>query len=315
MNALAFTLFLPSLFPYPHTLSQPHSIKPWIYTMVKIASVALAALLVIIHKVKADVYSDAALASHNDVRQSYSAPGLTWNVALAADAKKHAELCRDTPSEGATKGQVDKMIPSRTCAIQLFMLHVHWPFFILALKKSSEKTDFGHQILHQTPSQPLKAGWKWAINSTMTSLNLLPKALVSLEAVFLPICRLNRVSLPFSPKTANRLLTFNFSLFLSLSLCFVSGKYSQIVWLSTTQVGCAQFECPKGTMTTSTGYKAETAAAFTVCRYSPPGNIAGQFAKNVNKPKTKWSLLQKPTFRQRGPTSFCPKLVFIIQRI
>ncbi|KAG0356029.1 hypothetical protein BG005_005039 [Podila minutissima] len=125
--------------------------------MVKIASVALAALLVIIHKVKADVYSDAALASHNDVRQSYSAPGLTWNVALAADAKKHAELCRDTPSEGATKGQV----------------------------------------------------------------------------------------------------------------------------------GCAQFECPKGTMTTSTGYKAETAAAFTVCRYSPPGNIAGQFAKNVNKPKTK----------------------------
>ncbi|KAF9337147.1 hypothetical protein BG006_006024 [Podila minutissima] len=56
---------------------------------------------------------------------------------------------------------------------------------------------------------------------------------------------------------------------------------------STTHVGCAQFECPKGTMTTSTGYKAETVTAFTMCRYSPPGNIAGQFAKNGNKPKPK----------------------------
>lgn len=55
------------------------------------------------------------------------------------------------------------------------------------------------------------------------------------------------------------------------------GHFSQIVWKSTTKVGCATVDCAnlanfgKG--------------AFTVCNYSPPGNFGGQYGANVLAPQ------------------------------
>jgi hypothetical protein len=45
------------------------------------------------------------------------------------------------------------------------------------------------------------------------------------------------------------------------------GHYSQIVWKSTTSVGCATQYCPNGLANTGTG----VSPYFTVCNYSPPG--------------------------------------------
>jgi hypothetical protein len=47
-----------------------------------------------------------------------------------------------------------------------------------------------------------------------------------------------------------------------------TSHFTQMVWKSTTQVGCAyKVDCQKG--------------AFFVCNYVPPGNFDGQFAANV----------------------------------
>ena len=45
------------------------------------------------------------------------------------------------------------------------------------------------------------------------------------------------------------------------------GHYSQIVWKSTTSVGCATQYCPNGLANTGSG----VSPYFTVCNYSPPG--------------------------------------------
>lgn len=46
-----------------------------------------------------------------------------------------------------------------------------------------------------------------------------------------------------------------------------TGHWTQVVWKSTTAVGCGAARCSFG--------------SFVVCRYSPPGNVMGQFAQNV----------------------------------
>ncbi|KIW21587.1 hypothetical protein PV08_02167 [Exophiala spinifera] len=54
------------------------------------------------------------------------------------------------------------------------------------------------------------------------------------------------------------------------------GHFSQIVWKSTTGVGCATQFCPTLQGATFTNY-------FTVCNYYPPGNIGGAYS-NVGAP-------------------------------
>ncbi|KAJ2991131.1 hypothetical protein NUW58_g2632 [Xylaria curta] len=57
------------------------------------------------------------------------------------------------------------------------------------------------------------------------------------------------------------------------------GHLSQVVWAGSTSIGCAVQFCPKGT-------SYETLDAwFTVCNYSPPGNVGGGYAKNIHSPK------------------------------
>lgn len=64
------------------------------------------------------------------------------------------------------------------------------------------------------------------------------------------------------------------------------GHFSQIVWKSTTGVGCATQYCPGGLANTGGG----VSPYFTVCNYGPPGNFGGQYGANVLAP------LGYPTF-------------------
>lgn len=52
------------------------------------------------------------------------------------------------------------------------------------------------------------------------------------------------------------------------------SHWTQVVWKSTTQVGCAVQTC-NGIFTEP--------ASFYVCEYSPPGNVIGEFPQNVQK--------------------------------
>ncbi|KAI1806864.1 PR-1-like protein [Daldinia bambusicola] len=56
------------------------------------------------------------------------------------------------------------------------------------------------------------------------------------------------------------------------------GHMSQLVWKDSTEVGCSSHYCERGTM-----YD-DFDAWFTVCNYSPPGNVGGAYAANVLRP-------------------------------
>jgi hypothetical protein len=59
------------------------------------------------------------------------------------------------------------------------------------------------------------------------------------------------------------------------------GHFSQIVWKATTHVGCATVTCNSlGNVDSS------SAVPFTVCNYSPVGNVEGQYGENVLAPGT-----------------------------
>jgi len=64
------------------------------------------------------------------------------------------------------------------------------------------------------------------------------------------------------------------------------GHFSQIVWKSTTGVGCATQYCPGGLANAGGG----VSPYFTVCNYGPAGNFGGQYGANVLAP------LGYPTF-------------------
>src|SRR5262245_29288668 len=50
------------------------------------------------------------------------------------------------------------------------------------------------------------------------------------------------------------------------------GHYTQLVWGRTTRLGCAVTHC-----TTNSPFPSTSEWDILVCRYSPPGNVAGQF--------------------------------------
>jgi uncharacterized protein YkwD len=59
------------------------------------------------------------------------------------------------------------------------------------------------------------------------------------------------------------------------------GHLTQLVWKGTTKVGCVSIDCGNA-MTVNN--EASTMNKYTVCNYSPPGNYAGEYAKNVSPP-------------------------------
>lgn len=59
------------------------------------------------------------------------------------------------------------------------------------------------------------------------------------------------------------------------------GHFSQIVWKATTHVGCATVTCNNlGNADSS------SPLPFTVCNYSPVGNVGGEYGANVLAPGT-----------------------------
>jgi len=61
------------------------------------------------------------------------------------------------------------------------------------------------------------------------------------------------------------------------------GHFSQVVWAGSKQVGCAVQDCTsKGGIS---GLPADFPPYFTVCNYYPAGNVGGEYATNIKKPK------------------------------
>lgn len=52
------------------------------------------------------------------------------------------------------------------------------------------------------------------------------------------------------------------------------GHFTQLVWKSSTKVGCYTAKCPAGTVLSMPSW-------YTVCNYGPPGNFGGEYAENV----------------------------------
>ncbi|KAI6381501.1 hypothetical protein MCOR25_001195 [Pyricularia grisea] len=60
------------------------------------------------------------------------------------------------------------------------------------------------------------------------------------------------------------------------------GHFSQLIWTSTAEVGCATVDCSShpGGLQNAQGQP----SYFTVCNYKPPGNYIGIFAPNMSAP-------------------------------
>ncbi|OAL73435.1 hypothetical protein A7D00_1461 [Trichophyton violaceum] len=58
------------------------------------------------------------------------------------------------------------------------------------------------------------------------------------------------------------------------------GHFTQMVWVGTTHVGCFTAHCSN-----LGGQGSGGDAYYTVCNYSPPGNVLGQYAANVKPPR------------------------------
>lgn len=65
------------------------------------------------------------------------------------------------------------------------------------------------------------------------------------------------------------------------------GHLTQLVWKGTTKVGCVSLDC--GNSMTINGAKS-SANKFTVCNYAPPGNVGGQYALNIERPRSTTNL-------------------------
>ncbi|KAF9701284.1 hypothetical protein EKO04_000026 [Ascochyta lentis] len=65
------------------------------------------------------------------------------------------------------------------------------------------------------------------------------------------------------------------------------GHLTQVVWKGTTKVGCVSIDC--GTRMT-VGGQPSNLNKYTVCNYSPPGNVFGQYAANVGSPISRTNL-------------------------
>ena len=59
------------------------------------------------------------------------------------------------------------------------------------------------------------------------------------------------------------------------------GHYSQIMWAGTTGVGCATVDCSSSGLANA---GSDVSPWFTVCNYSPAGNVAGGYGANIMAP-------------------------------
>lgn len=62
-----------------------------------------------------------------------------------------------------------------------------------------------------------------------------------------------------------------------------TGHFTQLVWQSTTSVGCGAVLCDNDATGGVHGW-------YLVCEYYPPGNVIGEFRGNVDPPNTEGTL-------------------------
>ncbi|EKM81188.1 hypothetical protein AGABI1DRAFT_127209 [Agaricus bisporus var. burnettii JB137-S8] len=58
-----------------------------------------------------------------------------------------------------------------------------------------------------------------------------------------------------------------------------TGHFTQVVWKASTNLGCDSHHCTTGSPFGSGDW------TYIICRYTPPGNVQGQFAANVGRPR------------------------------
>ena len=63
--------------------------------------------------------------------------------------------------------------------------------------------------------------------------------------------------------------------FSSPGFSMATGHFTQVVWASTTKVGCGVALCPAGTIAST------MQSVYVVCQYGPPGNYQSKFNENV----------------------------------
>jgi len=65
------------------------------------------------------------------------------------------------------------------------------------------------------------------------------------------------------------------------------GHFTQVVWKSTTKIGCATWRCKSvaSSATDSTPMPAAYGGDVTYCNYQSPGNYGGEYAANIGRPK------------------------------
>ena len=63
--------------------------------------------------------------------------------------------------------------------------------------------------------------------------------------------------------------------FSSPGFSMATGHFTQVVWASTTKVGCGVALCPAGTIASN------MQSVYVVCQYGPPGNYQSKFNENV----------------------------------
>jgi len=82
-----------------------------------------------------------------------------------------------------------------------------------------------------------------------------------------------------------------------------TGHFTQVVWTTTTLLGCAVQSCPNGLVGWSAG------RFLMVCRYSPRGNYLGDFGIKV-KPVLATTLAQALTITSSSTCRASPSNVY-----
>ncbi|CAK7241775.1 MAG: hypothetical protein STHCBS139747_003246 [Sporothrix thermara] len=162
-------------------------------------------------------YITVAVNAHNIHRLNHSAPAVSWNADLAADAAVLAATC------------------------------------VFAHNTSIGGGGYGQNIAYSGSS------------ANLANAN---------PATYVNIATTNQwynSELSFYPTSNYGSATTDTSAFGSW------GHFSQLVWVASTQIGCASQYCAAGTISTLNSW-------YTVCNYKAQGNVGGQYVNNVLAP-------------------------------
>ncbi|KAF2221465.1 CAP domain-containing protein [Elsinoe ampelina] len=192
---------------------------------------------------KATTYQQAVLNHHNYHRANHSAPDIAWSQSLADTALKIAKTCvyeHNTEMDGGGYGYVSSFPPFP-------------PHFLPNSTTSPRFPNHSYVLKLTTCIQNIAAGIVAGKISTILSDMFYNGEVEAYGGVY----------------GQNPSMT-NFGTW---------GHFSQMVWKSTTEVGCATYDCGSS----ATGVLKNYGGIFTVCNYNPAGNYQGQYDTQVGQ--------------------------------